>query len=88
MRAPISTLTLVLPMALLAFWKSNADAVLGLTVQQILASAGDGRLRDGSECSREFRQFLREAPSDYLYRYVQHCLDSPFNRVASSCKIS
>lgn len=66
-------------MALLAFWKSNRDAVLGLSVQQILSSAGDGKLRDGTECSREFREFLRETPSEYLYRYVQHCLDSPFN---------
>jgi hypothetical protein len=66
-------------MELLAFWKSNKEAVLGLSVQQVLSSAGDGRLRDGSECSRELREFLRETPSENLYRYVQHCLDLPFN---------
>lgn len=66
-------------MALLAFWQSNRDAVLGLTIQQILGNAGDGRLRDGSDCSRELREFLREVPSDYIFHYVQHCLDGAFN---------
>jgi hypothetical protein len=66
-------------MALLAFWNTNREHVLGQTVQQILSNAGDGKLRDGSECSREFRAFLREAPSEHLYQYVQYCLESSFS---------
>lgn len=66
-------------MALLDFWKNNRDAVLGLKIEQVLSSAGDGQLRDGSDCSRELRQFLAEVPSESIFRYVQHCLDSPFS---------
>lgn len=65
-------------MALLAFWKSNRAQVLGLSIQQIVSNAGDGKLRDGSECANEFRQFLREAPSEYLASYISTCLDQPF----------
>lgn len=66
-------------MALLAFWRSNREHVLNQNIQQIVSNAGDGKLRDGSECSKELRDYLREAPSDSLYRYAQYCLDNTFN---------
>lgn len=66
-------------MALFAFWKSNRDTVLGLTIQQILSSCGDGHLRDDSECSNELRQFLHAVPSEYLICFIQYCLDSSFD---------
>jgi hypothetical protein len=43
-------------MPLLSLWKSNRDEVLKMTQ---VSSAGDGRLRDGSEASEEFRGYLR-----------------------------
>ena len=42
-------------------------------------AAGDGRLRDGSECSRELRESLSEAPSECLFQYIRHCLDASFD---------
>jgi hypothetical protein len=65
-------------MALLAFWKSSRDHVLGQTIHQIVSNAGDGKLRDGSECATELRQFLREVPSEHLSNYMQQCLDASF----------
>lgn len=65
-------------MALLQFWATNREGVLSQTIRQIVNNAGDGRLLDGSECSRELRQFLREAPSDRLFAYAHYCLDDDF----------
>lgn len=65
-------------MALLQFWASNRDGVLSQSIRQIVTNAGDGRLLDGSECSRELRQFLREVPSGYLFDYASQCLEGDF----------
>jgi len=67
-------------MALLSFWKSNKDEVLKQTIEQVVSNAGDGSLRDSTECSLEFRQFLKVAPSDQLFGYARYCLESPFNK--------
>jgi hypothetical protein len=65
-------------MALLQFWTSNRDGVLSQSIKQVVTTAGDGTLRDGSECCRELRLFLREVPSEQLFRYARHCLESAF----------
>jgi hypothetical protein len=49
-------------MPLLKFWKSNRDEVLNLSVEQVMSNAGDGDLKDASECCNELRQFLAVAP--------------------------
>jgi hypothetical protein len=33
-------------MPLLQFWKTAKDEVLKMTIEQVVSSAGDGRLRD------------------------------------------
>jgi hypothetical protein len=68
------------PMPLLNFWKSNRDEVLKLTIEQVMSSAGDGDLKDASECSAEIRQFLKVAPSERLFTYARHCLEKSFDR--------
>ena len=65
-------------MPLLAFWKSNREAVLKMSVEQIVASAGDGNLRDNNECSQEFRSFISMVQSEYLAKYARHCFEAPF----------
>lgn len=70
-------------MALLEFLKSNRDMVLGLTVAQIVSTAGDGYLRDGSTDSNEFRSFLHQAPIDSLFGYIHHCLEDSIPRSGS-----
>jgi hypothetical protein len=67
-------------MPLLSFWKTAKEEVLKLSIEQVVSSAGDGVLRDQSECSSEFRQYLRVAPVESLYEYARHCLESGFNR--------
>jgi hypothetical protein len=43
---------------LISLWKSDPDTVDSFTVQQVVSFSGDGKLRDGSECSKEFRDYL------------------------------
>jgi hypothetical protein len=67
-------------MALLSFWKSNKDEVLKQTIEQVVSNAGDGGLRDNTDCSKEFRQFLKMVPSEQLFGYARHCLETTFNK--------
>jgi len=67
-------------MALLSFWKSNKEEVLKLTIEQVVSNAGDGSLRDHTECSLELRHFLKVAPSEQLFGYARHCLETAFNK--------
>ena len=65
-------------MALLDFWKKNRDTVLDQSIEQIVSNAGDGRVLDGSDCSSELRQYFQETPSERIYDYVRHCLETSF----------
>lgn len=65
-------------MALVDLWKTNADELRKKTVQQLLAIAGDGKLRDENETSEEFRKFLRHVPSDLLGEFANQCLATAF----------
>jgi hypothetical protein len=67
-------------MPLLSFWKSNRDEVLKMTVEQVVSSAGDGHLRDGSEASKESRGYLRVCPSESLFTYARYCLENSFDK--------
>ena len=67
-------------MALLQFLRSNRDIVLNQTIQQIVSNAGDANLRDGSQASAEFREFLTQIPIDSLFAYMRQCLDALFTR--------
>jgi hypothetical protein len=67
-------------MPLISLWKSAPDAIAQMTIQQIVGSAGDGRLSDASDCSAELREYLRGIPSAKLERYVEQCLVSSFDK--------
>src|SRR5207302_1441198 len=67
-------------MALLSLWSSNPDAVSSLSIEQIVATAGDGKLRDDGECSKELRAFLSQVSSEKLGEYADHCLSSSFSK--------
>lgn len=51
-----------------------------MSIEQIVGAAGDGRLRDFSECSDELRSFLREVPTEHLRRYADFCLSEGFQK--------
>jgi hypothetical protein len=65
-------------MPLLSLWSSNPNAVTQLSIEQIVATAGDGKLRDETLCSTELRQYLSQVPSDQLAAYAEHCLSDAF----------
>jgi len=67
-------------MPLMALWESNAEAISEFTIEQVVSSAGDGNLKDGSVCSSELRQYLSQAQTEKLAEYVEHCLAHPFAR--------
>ncbi len=67
-------------MPLLSFWKSNREEVLKMGVDQVVSSAGDGNLRDGSDASHEFRSFLRVVPSVNLFSYARQCLEKSYDK--------
>ena len=65
-------------MPLLDFWKSAPQTVDQLTIEQVVANAGDGVLRDDSSCSYELREYLAQLPSGKISTYVEHCLSAGF----------
>lgn len=65
-------------MSLLTFWKTAQEAVLKLSIEQIVNNAGDGNLKDASECSLQLREYFSKAPQEHLFKYAHHCLGSPF----------
>lgn len=65
-------------MALTDLWLTSPDQLRQKQIQQLIAFAGDGRLRDGSAAAQEFRDFLSGIPSEYLSRYAHECLTTSF----------
>ena len=66
-------------MALLNLWEADRKEIERKLVHQIIAIAGSGKLQDGNETSREFREFLSHVPSTMLEAYAQHCLTEKFD---------
>jgi hypothetical protein len=67
-------------MPLLALWKSDPVSVSEFTIEQVVAAAGTGELKDGSICSQELRSFFAQVPTPKLAGYVEHCLATSFAR--------
>jgi hypothetical protein len=65
-------------MPLLSLVASSPEAVRQLTIEQVVATAGDGRLRDGTESQRELREYLRHVSIDALATYADYCLSNAF----------
>ena len=65
-------------MALLDLWGNDRFELESKHVQQVIAFSGDGKLRDGSIGSVEFREYLHHIPSNLLSKYVDDCLQAPF----------
>jgi len=63
---------------LLEIWKATRDSVLKMNLEAIVRIAGDGQLKDGSETSIEFRQFLTEIESEKLAEFATYCIENSF----------
>ena len=67
-------------MPLISLWSSNRTAIEEFSVEQVVAAAGDGSLRDQSLCSQELRAYLSEVTSTKLAQYVEYCLSRHFSK--------
>lgn len=67
-------------MPLMDLWRSNPAAIAHMSIEQIVSSAGDGKLRDGSECSTELRAYMSQVAIGKLAEYADHCLTQSFNK--------
>jgi hypothetical protein len=65
--------------ALQTLLKTDPVQVDGLSIEQVLALCGSGKLTDNSQCSRDFREYLQVAKSDRLIKYSQTCLQERFD---------
>jgi hypothetical protein len=55
--------------------KSNPAELYKKDVFQLVAMCGNGKLTDGSECCKEFREFLHSiTESEHLFAYANSCL--------------
>jgi hypothetical protein len=64
--------------SILSIYKTNKSALDGKTVAQILAFTGDGKLKDNSKTSNDFREFLSEIPSQLIKQFADNCLSESF----------
>lgn len=67
-------------MPLLALWATNKEAVDQFSIEQVVATAGDGVLRDQSLCSQELREYLSQTSTKKIEAYVAHCLGNSFTK--------
>ena len=65
-------------MPLLDLWNASPQIVGTLNVEQIVANAGNGTLKDDSDCSKELRSYLSQASSERIADYIEHCLTLGF----------
>lgn len=65
-------------MGLTDLWKSSRSQLEDKQIQQIIAFAGSGKLKDGSNASDELREFLLQVPTLFLNRYAEECLTEKF----------
>lgn len=65
-------------MPLAEIWKTNPEQLKGKQVHQVLAFAGDGKLRDDSATASEFRAFLGHVPPETLADFANQCLTDSF----------
>ena len=66
-------------MSLIDLWKNSKSQIEEKHIQQIIAFCGDGQLKDGSNASTEFREFLSNISSKLLFKYGNQCLENSFN---------
>jgi hypothetical protein len=65
-------------MSILSMWKASPELLASKTTKQIITIAGDGRLTEDGETSKEFRSLLSEVPSEMLAKFALNCLEEAF----------
>ena len=65
-------------MALIDLWNSDRQQIIAKRIDQLIAFAGEGRLRDGNPTSEEFRTLLKVVSSDVIGQWFDQCLEIRF----------
>lgn len=65
-------------MSLLDLWQSNRSNILGYSIRQLVQMAGDGQVRDDSDCASQLREFFSLTSSEKLSMYISECIGEPF----------
>jgi hypothetical protein len=65
-------------MGLAELWSTSRKELEDKHIRQVIAIAGGGKLLDGSDASKEFREFLSSVPSGYLSKYALQCFEEKF----------
>ena len=66
-------------MSLIQLSKTNPESFEDYLARQIVAFAGDGNLKDHSECSLQLRAYLKAVGRNRLEKYAKECLEQPFS---------
>ena len=66
-------------MALIDIWNNSPEEIHDKQINQLIAIAGDGTLRDSNSASSEFRTFLDCVSYAHLARYAKECLEQGFD---------
>ncbi len=68
---------------LMSLLKNDPAALYKKEISQLVAMCGDGKLTDGSECCKEFREYLHIAKTEHLFAYADSCLAEKFEKSGS-----
>ncbi len=66
-------------MALVHLWNADNSQVASKRLQQLIAFAGEGKLRDSNDTSTELRHMLSIVPSDLIGQWIDECLTDRFS---------
>ena len=61
-------------MPLLDLFATAPESIASLSLGQVISLSGQGELKDNSDCSKEFRHYLRQVEIERLEEFVQECL--------------
>jgi len=65
--------------SILEIWAKSKGTFDSKSLSQILAFAGDGKLKDNNITSTEFRELLGQVPSSLLKQFADNCLTDKFD---------
>ena len=65
---------------LLDIWIGQKEFFEAKSIEQVISISGDGKLRDGNDTSKQFRELLANIPATNIVRYIKECLVNSFNQ--------
>ena len=63
---------------ILEIWEESPDLFKSKSLSQILSFIGEGKLKDNSNTSIEFRELLKIIPTEIIRKFINDCLSEKF----------